>query len=156
MLSLKAMSRKSSCLRSLIPGLLGLLFFIPASGQQDDDADSSFGRVSHLSTSGFFEILTESRTGFSLYRKILSRLRPADYATVGYTSTGSRSPFYEDASQYYLFYPDGKKFTRFSHSHSGLRKKLAGINPVARKFMEEHPEELTQQLILRLCDVLNE
>jgi len=62
----------------------------------------SFEKVPEIGSAIFVTSLVKSDKGFSLYRRIITRMKEANYMSIGYSSTGKRYDTYVDEYEYYL------------------------------------------------------
>jgi hypothetical protein len=72
-----------------------------------------FEKVLTLGDKFFVEPILKSGKGFSLYKRLITRIVKANYENLGYTSAGNKFDEYIDIYEYYLIYPDGVIIKKF-------------------------------------------
>jgi hypothetical protein len=88
----------------------------------DNEKAYLFEKVFYISRDFFLEPVLKSENGFSLYKRLITKLSAADYKNDGYYSTGQKFDEYTDDYEYYLLSPDKNSFRKFFLKEPAIRK----------------------------------
>ena len=64
-----------------------------------------FKIIPGISRSFYLQPVTTPDSGYSLYKRLITKLAGADYQSYGYGSTGVKHDTYNDSYEYYFLYP---------------------------------------------------
>jgi hypothetical protein len=88
----------------------------------DNEKSYLFEKVYYISKDFFLEPVLKSDKGFSLYKRLITKLNTANYKSDGYYTTGQKFDEYMDDYEYYLLSPDKKSYKKFFLKESAIRK----------------------------------
>jgi hypothetical protein len=88
----------------------------------DEEKSWLFEKVYYISKDFFVEPVLKSDKGFSIYKRLITKLNTANYKSDGYYSTGQKFDEYTDDYEYYLLSPDKKSYRKFYLKESAIRK----------------------------------
>lgn len=113
-----------------------------------------FEKVPAISSSYFLMPLVKSERGYSLYKRLITKMKEADYHNEGYnTSTGKRYDAFIDDYEYYLV-AAGSKPVKFYLSQKHLAKVFKAqpqkLNTIDQKYDHKVPEEGLVELVQQL------
>jgi hypothetical protein len=88
----------------------------------DEEKAYLFEKIYYISKDFFLEPVLKSDKGFSLYKRLITKLNTANYKSDGYYSTGKKFDEYTDDYEYYLLSPDKKSYRKFYLKEPAIRK----------------------------------
>ena len=119
----------------------------------DGDKIYSFEKISGISNHFFLEPVVISERGYSLYKRIITQLRPASYRNEGYYHTGEKHDEFVDAYEYYLLFPDKRTVKKFYLKESAVRKVFK--NETLQWADINKDSSFTVQNLVSLIDAVN-
>lgn len=122
----------------------------------DSDTEYNFERVPLISRSYLLRVLVRSKGGYSLYKRMISKLVPADYKDYVYWTTGKRSDQFVDRSEYFLVYPGDARFRKLNLNVREIKKALSSETASLEKFFGRDTGTVDEQAFVVLLKNLNE
>ncbi len=97
----------------------------------DGDKIFTFEKVPAVSDRFYLSPVIKSEKGYSLYKKLITKIVAANYRNEGYYTTGEKHDEFADFFEYFLIYPDKYTFKKFYLKESAIRKifKEASVQP---------------------------
>ena len=122
----------------------------------DSAAEYDFERVPLISSSHLLRVLVKSDSGYSLYKRMITKLVSADFKNYVYWTDGRRADFFVDRGEYYLVYPGNKRYRKVELTVKDIKKALP--NELARlgKFFGGDNGTVDEQTVVILVKYLNE
>jgi hypothetical protein len=140
-------------LRKLTPYPIDSLLSFELSG---NDKDYSFEKVSWISNNYYLMPVIKSSKGYSLYKRLLTRIQTADYASQGYISTGKKYDEYIDYYEYYIVFPGNKTYRKLYLKESNVRRVLKDESSLIDEFFSLHDNEITEQSLLGIIQYIDD
>ena len=111
----------------------------------------SFEKVPAISSYFFLMPLVKTENGYSLYKRVITKMKQADFQNIGYNSTGKRYDSYLDEYEYFLLPPGGGKAEKFFLTRQHLARVFKDhsdkLNAVDRKYDHKISEEALVELV---------
>jgi hypothetical protein len=115
----------------------------------------TFEKISGISNSFFLETISKSEKGYSLYKRLLTRVSAADYQNAGYYSTGKKHDTYTDTYEYYLLFPDQKTFKKFFLDKKGVHKAFRQQALQMDSLYRIYDNRFNEQALVEMTTLLN-
>ncbi len=122
----------------------------------DGEGNYSFIKVPSISENFFLIPIIRSAKGYSLYKRILTRLIQADFSAEGYYTRGKRYDEYVDYFEYYLTFPGNSLFKKVFLKESAIRRVLKEESVLLTAFFSLHDSEVTEQSLLAIIQYIND
>jgi hypothetical protein len=122
----------------------------------DGDIVYNFEKIPWVSQTHFFQPMVRSQTGYSLYKRLITRIVAADYKSEGYYTTGSRSDQYVDHYVYYVLYPGNRSFKTLLLNKREIKKTFGTESAALNKFFSQNGQEINESTVVDLVHFLNE
>ncbi len=116
----------------------------------------AFEKIPWISNEFFLQQLLKSPRGYSLYKRLITKLKPANYKSVGYYSTGNKYDEYTDFYEYYIIYPGEKIFKKFYLNEGAIRKALKGESVNLDNFFTGNSGPLNEEKLLAMMRFIND
>lgn len=123
----------------------------------NDDTTYTFKKIKIIDSSIFFLVVTESETGFSLYKTITTKFIPSNYEVKGIIESGNPYDEYKDSYEYYVVMPGSTAFKKLD----GLKAKsiksafINSANKINTYFKENPDAEINELFLIGLISYLN-
>jgi hypothetical protein len=114
-----------------------------------------FEIIPGISRSFYLQPVLISDTGYSLYKRLITKLATADYQGYGYGSTGSRHDTYDDSYEYYLVYTDKKTYKKFYLDAPALKKIFKPWSAQLETQMAKYNGRLKEEGLIDLVEYIN-
>ncbi len=114
-----------------------------------------FERLPFIKSGLFFQPILKTEKGFSLYKRVLTKLEPADFQATGYRATGRRYDEYVDYCEYYLVFPDHQTYKKIYLHLPSVRKALKTKEAEVKEFFSRNGDLLTEESLTDLIHTLN-
>jgi hypothetical protein len=121
----------------------------------DSDKIYSFEKIPAIGKKFLLELILKSERGYSLYKRLITRLIKANYESLGYTSNGKKYDEYVDDYEYYLIYPDKKTFKKFYLEEKKIRKLFKDISVQPADFFNHIKNRITEQDLVSFIETIN-
>jgi hypothetical protein len=122
----------------------------------DNDNEYRFEKVSWISDHYFLMPIIKSAKGFSLYKRMYTKLIRADYSDGGYYTVGKKSDEYVDYYEYYLVYPGDRKWRKIYLQQNVVRHALKSESGLLDEFFSLHDNEIDEQSLLAIIQFIND
>jgi hypothetical protein len=120
----------------------------------DGDKIYSFEKFSSISSHFFLETVVKSENGYSLFRRLITQLRTANYKNEGYSQSGEKHDAFIDSYEYYLLFPNKRKFEKFYLEEKKVRRVFKHANLPWADLNKS--SSFTEQDLVSLIDAINE
>ncbi|HET7000796.1 MAG TPA: hypothetical protein VFI33_05795, partial [Puia sp.] len=108
-----------------------------------------------ISQSFYLQPVLTTNSGYSLYKRLITKLAGADYQSYGYGSTGVKHDTYDDSYEYYFLFPDKNTYKKF-YLNSGAARKVFKSWPVEfDKLMTKYSGSLNESALIELVEIIN-
>lgn len=120
-----------------------------------NDRTYEFEKLPKISKSHFLMPLVKSANGYSLYKRLFTRVTNADYQNIGYYSTGKKYDTYTDYYQYFLLLPGNDKFEKFSLERKYLDKIFRQHSDELNIIYLKYDRKITEEALVELIGMIN-
>jgi hypothetical protein len=120
------------------------------------DKDYSFEKVSWISNNYYLMPIIKSTKGYSLYKRLLTKISSADYTNQGYTSTGKKYDEYTDYYEYYIIFPGNKSYRKLYLKENNVRRVFKDESTLINEFFTLHDNEITEQSLLGIVQFIDD
>jgi hypothetical protein len=120
------------------------------------EMDYSFEKVSWISNNFFLIPIIKSEKGYSLYKRLLTKLVPADYSNGGYFITGKKFDEFIDEYEYYLVYPGNTGYKKMYLKESNVRRVFKYELVLLNEFFSMHENDINEQSMIGIIQYINE
>ena len=114
-----------------------------------------FEKVSWISDDFFLTPIIKSERGYSLYKRLFTKLIQADYTSEGYYTKGKRYDEYVDYYEYYISYPGNKLFRKIFLKEKYIRKALREDSKLLDEFFILHDNDISEPILIGIIEYLN-
>ena len=115
-----------------------------------------FEIIPGISRSFYLQPVVTPDSGYSLYKRLITKLAGADYQSYGYGATGVKHDTYEDSYEYYFLYPDKTTYKKFYLDGSPAVKKVFKAWPAeSETIMNKYAGSLNEEALIRLVEMIN-
>jgi hypothetical protein len=121
-----------------------------------NEKDYSFEKVSWISNNFYLMPVIKSEKGYSLYKRLITKIMVADYQNQGYYSTGKKFDEYTDTYEYYIVYPGNKTFRKSYLKENNIRRLLKDESGLIDEFFSLHDNEITEQSLLGIIQFIDD
>ena len=122
----------------------------------DNNDIYNFEKVALIGGQHFLEVLVRSQRGYSLYRRVFTKVAAADYRNQDYLPTGRKFDVYVDSYQYYLLYPGGTRFRKLHLKVRDIKKALRSESARVDPFFGATGGNVDPRVLVLLVRYLNE
>ncbi len=120
------------------------------------DKEYSFEKVPLISNNFYLIPIIKSAKGYSLYKRLLTRLIQADYTNGGYYTTGRKFDEYVDYYEYYIIYPGNTIFRKLLLKEKTVRRALSDESKLLEEFYSLHDNEINEQSLLGIIQYIDD
>jgi hypothetical protein len=113
-----------------------------------------FKIVPAISESFFLQPLIESNNGYSLYKKIITKVTMPDYQNYGYGATGVKHDTYTDYDEYYLLFADKLNFRKFFLNENSFKKVFKPWSTQTASFANDKGN-INEISLIQLVELIN-
>jgi hypothetical protein len=99
-------------------------------------------------------VLTQD-SGYSLYKRLITKLAGADYQSYGYGSSGVRHDTYNDSYEYYFLLPDKKTYRKFYLELSAARKVFKPWSAQLESILNKYNGKLNEEGLVDMVEFIN-
>jgi hypothetical protein len=121
----------------------------------DSNKTYSFEKVSAIGDHILVQPLIKSRKGYSLYKRLITRLIVANYVSMGYSSEGEKYDEYVDEYEYYLVYPYKVTYKKFYLKEKPVCKIVKDICARPDDFFTLNKHSITEQDLVSFVETIN-
>lgn len=122
----------------------------------DSNTIYSFEKVELISRAHFLQPLVKSEKGYSLYKRLITKIIVADFRNEGYPGTGNRFDRYTDSYEYYLIYPGNLSFRKLNLTVRTIKKSLPAESSRLDKFFSQKSGPVEEHTFVLLLQFLND
>jgi hypothetical protein len=115
-----------------------------------------FEKVPFVNHRQFFQMVMKSDKGYCLYKRLITKLRRADFKSLGYVETGKRYDEFVDDDEYFITFPGKKKFKKCFLKMPAIRKALRSEAGNVDDFLKRNKGPLTEDTLADLLRFLND
>lgn len=120
------------------------------------DMDYSFEKIPWISNNFFLIPIIKSEKGYSLYKRLLTKLVRADYSNEGYFTTGKKFDEFIDDYEYYLVFPGNTDYRKMYLKESNIRRVLKYELALLNEFFSMHENDINEQSLIGIIQYINE
>jgi hypothetical protein len=120
------------------------------------DMDYSFEKIHWISDNFFLMPVIKSTKGYSLYKRLFTKLIRADYSNEGYFVKGRKFDEFVDYYEYYLIYPGNCMYRKFYLKENTIRRALKNETHLVNEFFSLHDLEINEQSLLGMIQFIND
>ena len=121
----------------------------------DSEKIYSFEKISIIGDKLFLEPLIKSENGYSLYKRLITKLVKARYENLGYTSEGVKYDEYVDDYEYYLIYPNKVTYKKFYLKEKPIKKVINDISSQNADYSNHNKKPIVEQDLVSLIVAIN-
>ncbi len=115
-----------------------------------------FEIIPGISRSFYLQPVVTPDSGYSLYKRLITKLAGADYQSYGYGSTGVKHDTYDDSYEFYFLFPDKTTYKKFYLDGSPAVKKVFKPWPVEfETVMKKYAGVLNENALTELVQMIN-
>jgi len=118
--------------------------------------DYSFEKIPWISNNFFLIPIIKSEKGYSLYKRLLTKLVRADYSNEGYFTTGKKFDEFIDDYEYYLVLPGNTDYRKMYLKESNIRRVLKYELALLNEFFSMHENDINEQSLIGIIQYINE
>ncbi|HEX3767861.1 MAG TPA: hypothetical protein VHT72_05755 [Puia sp.] len=122
----------------------------------DNNTVFSFEKVPWISDNFFLVPILKSEKGYSLYKRLFTRLLQADFSNEGYYSKGRKFDEYIDYYEYYITYPGNNLFRKLYLKEKDIRRALRDETKLLDDFFTMHEHEINEQSLIGIVQFIND
>jgi hypothetical protein len=119
----------------------------------DGDKIYSFEKVSVISDRFFLSPVIKSEKGYSLYKRLITKIVQANYRNEGYYTTGEKHDEFADFFEYFLIYPDKSTFKKFYLKENAIRKIFKEVSVQPDDYVKN---PVTEESLVSMIENINE
>lgn len=116
----------------------------------------TFEKIPWISDNYFLMPLIRSTNGYSLYKRLFTKLIEADFSSEGYYTTGKKYDEYVDYYEYYVIYPGNTRFRKLYLKEKDIRKALKYESKLLDDFFSIHDNEINEQALIGIIQFVND
>jgi len=109
-----------------------------------------------ISNNFFLIPIIKSEKGYSLYKRLLTKLVRADYSNEGYFTTGKKFDEFIDDYEYYLVLPGNTDYRKMYLKESNIRRVLKYELALLNEFFSMHENDINEQSLIGIIQYINE
>ncbi len=115
----------------------------------------AFEKLAAIGEDFLLEPVLKSGKGYSLYKRLITRMIPANYISLGYSSEGEKFDEYMDDYEYYLVYPDRITVKKFYLKEKPVRRIFKEISIEPGDFFSPDNLPITEQNFVAIIETVN-
>jgi hypothetical protein len=115
-----------------------------------------FEKITWISMSHFLQPMVKSESGYSLYKRLITKFISADFKNEGYYTTGNDFDRYTDFYEYYVVYSGNRSFKKLYLNERAIRKSLKSESFRLNLFFSKNSAPLDDHKFVELIQFLNE
>ena len=114
-----------------------------------------FEIIPTISHAYYLQPVLTVNSGYSLYKRLITKLDIADYQSYGYGSTGVKHDTYNDYYEYYFLYPDKTTYKKFYLGEPAVRKVFRPWPVEFETMMNKYGGSLNEDSLIGLVEMIN-
>jgi hypothetical protein len=115
----------------------------------------NFEIIPAISHSFYLQKVLIADSGYSLYKRLITKLAFADYQSYGYGSTGVKHDTYTDYYEYYFQYPDKKSYKKFYLDKAAVRKVFQPWSLQLETLINKYEGRLNEEVLVELIKFID-
>jgi hypothetical protein len=115
-----------------------------------------FEKIPLISDRQFFQPVVKTDNGYCLYKRLKTKRHSSGIQSPADGYALDRYDEYSDVYEYYIIFPDGKKYSKVSLKRRSIRKKLKTSVTELDDFFSRHDGPLTEEVLARLMQYFND
>jgi len=119
----------------------------------DGDRIYSFEKIEVISDRFFLSPVIKSQKGYSLYKRLITKMVAANYRSEGYYTTGEKHDEFVDYYEYYLVFPDRSTYKKFYLKESAIRKIFKEVSVQPDDYVKN---PVTEESLVSMIESINE
>jgi hypothetical protein len=116
----------------------------------------SFEKVKIISAKFFLTAVIKSDNGYSLYKRLFTRLIRANFSNEGYYTEGKKYDEYVDYYEYYITYPGNRSFRKIYLREKYIWKVLKDESKLLEAFFNLHDNEINEESLIGIIQYIND
>jgi hypothetical protein len=121
-----------------------------------DGNDYFFEKVPLISNNFYLTPIIKSAKGYSLYKRLFTKIEPADYSNLGYTTTGKKYDEFVDEYVYFIVYPGNTAYRKLYLKEKTVRHILMNESKLLDEFFNLHDNEINEESLLGIIQYIND
>ena len=121
-----------------------------------NNKDLRFEKIPWISSSYYLMPVITSALGYSLYKRLFTKLNQADFSNGGYYTSGKKYDEYVDYYEYYITYPGNHSYQKIPLKESNIRRALKNESQLLKEFFSLHENEINEQSLLGIIQYIND
>jgi hypothetical protein len=114
-----------------------------------------FEIIPGISRSLYLQPVLSADTGYSLYKRLITKLAGADFQSYGYGSSGVKHDTYTDSYEYYFLFPDKKTYRKFYLEEAAMRKVFKPWSASLESMLNKYNGKLNEDGLIELVEIIN-
>ena len=114
-----------------------------------------FEIVPSISHAYYLQPVLTMNSGYSLYKRLITKLAPADYQSYGYGSTGVKHDIYNDSYEYYFLYPDKTTYKKFYLDGAAVKKVFKPWSAELESLLNKYNDRLNEEGLVEMVEFIN-
>lgn len=114
-----------------------------------------FEKIPAFSSSFFVTDVVKSDTGYSLFKRYITKTSVEDHQGDLSTSGGLKYTAYTDFIEYYLLYPDKITFKNFRLTGNSVKKTFKEESARVDDFIRNHKGNFDEESLIKIIQILN-
>jgi hypothetical protein len=114
-----------------------------------------FEIIPTISHSFYLQPVLVPDSGYSLYKRLITKLATADYQSYGYGSTGVKHDNYNDSYEYYFLFPDKKTYKKFYLDGAGFKKVFNPWSDQLESEMNKYKGSVDEAELVEMIELIN-
>ena len=114
-----------------------------------------FEIIPGISRSFYLQPVLTPDSGYSLYKRLITKLAGADYQSYGYGSTGVKHDTYDDSYEYYFLYPDKTTYRKFYLDGAAVKKAFKPWTTQLESLLNKYNGKLNEDGLVEMIELIN-
>jgi len=120
------------------------------------NVDYKFEKVTWISSKYFLMPIITSKDGYSLYKRMFTKIIGADFKNEGYSASGKKYDEFVDYYEYYLIYPGNKSYKKVDLNEKNIRKALIQDAKLVDEFFSLNEVDINEQNLLGIIQYIDD
>lgn len=122
----------------------------------DNETKFSFERLKNLTDLNFYQPVYKNERGYSFYKIVTTKLKPADYHTNGIIESGSKYDVYIDETQYFIV-TSKQELLKITLKKKSIQKVLENESAKVASFYSQHKgNKIDENFVKSLLEYVNQ
>jgi len=123
---------------------------------RDSSHEYEFRKVPQIDTRFFLMPVIESEKGYSLYKRLFTKLEAADFSNGGYFTKGNKYDQFVDYYEYYLLLPGKTEYRKFSMKEAAVNRSFKVEKQLVAQYNSINEMDMTEEYLLGLVQYIND